>query len=381
MAERTEIERRGGETIGGASYAELLDEVRRQVRAARVRAARAVNAELIAAYWRIGHMILERQQAEGWGARVIEQLAADLKGDDTKGFSVRNLKYMRTFAQEWPDLDPGDDAFGQQAVAQIPWSHNLVLLRKLDAEEDRRWYAERTASEGWSRAALEHQIAARLRERQGLGASNFPQTITGPESDLAKELLTDPLDLSFVPGESVSSERDLEQALLDEIEQFMMALGAGELTFAGRQKPLDIDGDEFFPDLLFFHVGLLRWIVVELKIGRFEPEFVGKLNFYVNAVDGEIRKPAHGPTVGILLCTERNRQVVEYTLAGVATPIGVTTYELDGEELEKELPAELKGRLPAPEELRAGLERIVDERGEEFEAALETSLEEVKGRD
>lgn len=371
MAERSEIERHGGEVIGGASYAELLEEVRRQVREARVRAARAVNAELIAAYWRIGHMILARQHAEGWGTRVIDRLATDLEAEGARGFSVRNLKYMRTFAQEWPDLDPDDDAFGQRSVAQIPWSHNLVLLRKLDTEDDRLWYAERTASEGWSRAVLEHQISTRLRERQGLGASNFPQTITGADSDLAKELLTDPLDLSFVPGESVSSERDLEQALLDEIEKFMMALGAGELTFAGRQKPLEIGGDEFFPDLLFFHVGLLRWIVVELKIGRFEPEFVGKLNFYVNAVDGEIRKPVHGPTVGILLCTERNRQVVEYTLAGVATPIGVTTYELDGKELQQELPAELKGRLPAPEELRAGLERIVEERGEEFEAAVE----------
>jgi predicted nuclease of restriction endonuclease-like (RecB) superfamily len=371
VAERTEIEKRGDQIIGGTGYAELLDEIRRQVRGARVKAARAVNAALIGTYWRIGRMILDRQRAEGWGAKVIDQLAADLKGEDTKGFSVRNLKYMRTFAQEWPDLDPDDGAFGQQAVAQIPWSHNLVLMRKLADEEDRRWYAERTASEGWSRTVLEHQIATRLRERQGIGASNFPQTITGPESDLAKELLTDPLDLSFVPGKSVSSERGLEQALLDEIEQFMMALGGGELTFAGRQKPLDLEGDEFFPDLLFFNVGLLRWIVVELKVGRFEPEFVGKLNFYVNAVDGEIRKPGHSPTVGILLCTERNRQVVEYTLAGVVTPIGVNTYELDGKKLEKELPAELRGRLPAPEELRAGLERIVDKRGDEFGAAAE----------
>jgi predicted nuclease of restriction endonuclease-like (RecB) superfamily len=322
-------------------------------------------------------MILERQEAEGWGAKVIDQLAADLREDGARGFSRSNLKYMRAFAEAWPKFDSGAAGKGQQLVGQMPWGHNILLLTKLGTPGDRLWYAERAASEGWSRKVLEHHVVTDLKGRQRLGASNFSTTLAPPDSDLARELLTDPLDLSFVPGESIKSERDLELALLREIERFMLNFGARELTFAGRQWRLDVGGEEFFVDLLFFHVGLLRWVVVELKIGKFQPEFAGKLNFYVNAIDNEVRKPSHGPTIGILLCAERNEQVVEYSLSGVVSPIGIATYRIDEAELKSELPPDLKGQLPEPEQLQANLERIVAERGGEIDAVLDGN----EGRD
>ncbi len=350
-------------------YADLLEEIRAEVRRGRLRAAWSVNTEMIRTYWRIGRMILERQDAEGWGAGVVNQLAADLKSEETRGFSARNLWYMRTFATAWPDLLRADE-FLPQPVAEIPWSHNRVLLDKLDDSQDRLWYAERAAAEGWSRAVLEHHIATDLKARKGVGANNFHETIAGPDSDLAAELLSEPLDLSFIAGEAVANERDLELALLRDIEKFMLSAGGGRLAFVGRQHPLTIAGDEFLIDLLFFHVALLRYVVVELKIGKFVREFTGKLNFYVSAVDGEIRTERHGPTIGILLCTGLNSQVVEYSLDRLGSPIGVTTYELDEGELRRDLPRELRDELPAPEHLRAGLERLVEERREDVEAVL-----------
>jgi predicted nuclease of restriction endonuclease-like (RecB) superfamily len=352
------------------SYAELLGEIRDEVRYARLRAARSVNTEMIAAYWRIGKLILDRQASEGWGTKVIDHLAADLKDEGARGFSAGSLQYMRKFAVAWPDL--GRSPISPQAVGKIPWGHNRVLLDKLDEVPDRLWYAERAAAEGWSRAVLEHNIATSLKARKGVGASNFISTMAGPDSDLAVELLTDPLDLSFIPGEAVKSERDLEFALLKDIEKFMLATGGGRLAFVGRQHRLVIAGEEFFIDLLFFHVGLLRYVVVELKVGKFLPEFTGKLNFYVNAVDGELRTGKHGPTIGILLCAELNSQVVEYSLDRLGSPIGVTTYEIDEVEPRRELPSELRDQLPAPEQLRAGLQRLVDERRGDVETLLES---------
>lgn len=370
MVRGLEIAKSDADLVGDASYADLLSAIRKELQESRVKAARAVNNELVALYWRIGAMILQRQEAEGWGAKVIDQLAADLKEEAPKGFSVRNLKYMRAFAQAWPESQ-----FVQTLSAQITWSHHQTLLDKLDSNDTRLWYAERAAAEGWSVRTLRHHIVTKLHERQGLGTSNFPATLAPPDSDLAQELLTDPLDLSFVPGEAIESERDVELALLNDIERFMLNFGSGELTFADRQKRLDIGGEEFFIDLLFFHVGLLRWVIVELKIGRFQPEFAGKLNFYVNAVDGELKRPNHGATIGILLCTERNEQVVEYSLSDIGSPIGVATYKLDETELETQLPPELKGQLPEPGQLQANLKRLVDERGEEVEAVLEGDAE------
>jgi predicted nuclease of restriction endonuclease-like (RecB) superfamily len=371
MAKKREVQKREVDLVADAGYADLLAEVRAEVRQARVRAARAVNAELIGAYWRIGRMILDRQEAEGWGAKVVDQLAADLRADGAKGFSRANLQFMRKFAETWPELDPTRTANVSQAVRQIPWGHNRVLLTKLANNGDRLWYAERAASEGWSRQVLEHNIATRLKARAGAAANNFPATIAAPDSDLASELLTDPLDLSFVAGEKIASEADLEDALVKYVERFMLATGGGKLSFVGRQYPLIVGGDEFFIDLLFFHVELLSYIVVELKIGKFVPEFSGKLNFYVNVVNDQLRSvEKHGPTIGILLCAELNDQVVRYSVDGLDSPMTVKSYALKTEEL-KQLPAPLRGQLPATEQLQANLKRMVDERREDVEALLE----------
>lgn len=249
-----------------------------------------------------------------------------------------------------------------------------MLLDKLDTPEDRLWYAERAVAQGWSLKALRHQIASQLHRRKGIATTNFTGTMPTPDSELAQEMVRDPYDLSFLPGEEIVKERDLELALLADIEKFMLELGS-ELAFAGRQKQLEIDGDEFFLDLLFFHVDLLRYVVIELKVGKFEAEFAGKLNLYLNAVDDQIRRPHHKETIGILLCTERNRQVVEYSLRGIDSPIGVSTYRVDHAELTDDLPPELEGQLPSVSQITTGLQRIVDERAEEVEAVLNDEAE------
>ena len=361
------VEKAGAELASSAAYAELLAEVRRRIAVSRARAALSVNRELIELYWQIGREILRRQEERGWGAKVIDQLARDLKEEGHRGFSVRNIQYMRAFAGAW-----GDRPIVQQAAAQIPWGHNMVLLDKLKDPAIRLWYAERAAVEGWSRNVLEHQIATQLHLRQGKATTNFAGTLPAPDSELAQEMLRDPYDLSFLPGERIAEERDLEEALLADIVKFMLELGGG-LTFAGRHKRLEVGGDEFFIDLLFFHVDLLRYVVVELKIGKFKAEYAGKLNFYLNAVDDQIRLPHHRETIGILLCTGRNRQVVEYALRRVESPIGVSTYTVDRTTLTEELPPELEERLPSVEQLSAGLQRIADERAEELAAALDES--------
>ena len=361
------IEKAGAKLASSAAYAELLAELRRRIAASRARAALSVNRELIELYWQIGREILRRQEERGWGAKVIDQLARDLKEEGRRGFSRSNLHYMRSFAAAWPEEENVP-----QAVGQIPWGHVRSLLDKLKDPAIRLWYAERAAVEGWSRNILEHQVATKLHLRQGKATTNFAGTLPAPDSELAQEMLRDPYDLSFLPGERIAEERDLEEALLADIVKFMLELGGG-LTFAGRHKRLEVGGDEFFIDLLFFHVDLLRYVVVELKIGKFKPEYAGKLNFYLNAVDDQIRLPHHRETIGILLCTGRNRQVVEYALRRVESPIGVSTYTVDRTALTEELPPELEERLPSVEQLSAGLQRIADERAEELAAALDES--------
>lgn len=350
---------------GEAGYAELLADIRQRIGAARAKAAVAVNRELIKLYWGIGHEILRRQEEEGWGAKVIDQLARDLKEEGHRGFSSRNLRYMRAFAGAWPT-----EAFLQQPVAEIPWGHNIALMERCGDTDGRLWYAQRALDHGWSRNVLLHQIASQLHLRQGAATTNFQSTLPAADSELAQEMVRDPYDLSFLPGEAIAQERDLELALLSDIQTFMLELGNG-LAFVGRQKRLEIDGEEFFIDLLFFHVELMRYVVIELKIGKFEPANAGQLNFYINAVDDLIRRPQHMETIGILLCTGRSRQVVEYALRGITSPIGVSTYQVDRAELTEELPPELEEKLPSVNQLSTGLQRIVEARGEEVEAFLE----------
>lgn len=324
-------------------YADLLEVVKAEVQAARVQAARVVNTELVALYWRIGRLILDRQGEQGWGAKVTARLGADLRGEfpAMRGLSARNLAYMRAFAAAF---DVGEIV--QQPVAQLPWGHVTVLLDKLDGPADREFYADRAVRYGWSRAVLTHQITTGLRERTAGAVTNFPETL-GADSDLVSEIVHDPYNLDFLALDAGFGERALEDALVTRLTHFLAELGEG-FAFVGRQYRLTVGGQDFFADLLFFHLGLRRYVVFELKVTAAVPEHLGQLNFYVTAVDELLRRPEHddGPTIGILLAATRNDVVVEYALRGWDTPLAVSTYTTTAA-----LPEDVRRALPSVEDL------------------------------
>ncbi|SOF01751.1 Predicted nuclease of restriction endonuclease-like (RecB) superfamily, DUF1016 family [Burkholderia sp. OK233] len=330
----------------GADYAAWLNDLKARVASARQRAALAVSRELVLLYWQIGRDIAQRQQAQGWGAKVIDRLARDLRSafPDMRGFSPRNLKYMRAFAQAWPDGE-----FVQQAAAQLPWFHLCTLLDKLTTREEREWYAAKAVEHGWSRNVLVMQIETRVRERQGNAVTNFPERLPSPQSDLARDSLKDPYIFDFLGLGEDAQERDLEHALTRHITRFLLELGAG-FAFVGRQYRLEVGGDEFFVDLLFYHLKLRCYVVVELKATPFRPEYAGQLNFYLSAIDAQLKAPNDQPTIGLLLCKEQNRLVAEYALRGIAKPMGVAEYQLL-----REIPQPLATELPSIEEIEAEL--------------------------
>lgn len=303
-------------------YGDLLARLKAEVRAAQLRAHRVVNTELLRLYWTIGQAILDRQSAEGWGTRVTDRLADDLRAEfpDMRGFSGRNLRYMAAAARAWPD------PIGQQPVAQLPWGHITVLVDRLHHQAERDWYAAAAAEHGWSRNVLLNQIKSQLHQREGVAPSNFPARLPSADSDLAQQLTRDPYVFDFLGITAATNERDLEQGLIDSLQRTLSEFGRG-FSFVGRQVHFDVDGQDFYIDLLFFHTDQLRYVVVELKIGPFEPKYTGQLGFYVSLVEDQLRKPdRHAPTVGILLCAERNDRVVRYALAGAAHPIAVADY-------------------------------------------------------
>lgn len=304
------------------SYSEILERLKDEVRTAQLRTHRVVNTALLTLYRTIGATILERQSAEGWGSRVTDRLADDLRAEfpGMRGFSGRNLRYMAAYARAWPD------PIGQQAVAQLPWGHITVLIDRLDDGSERDWYAAAALEYGWSRNVLLNQIKNQLHQREGAAPSNFPARLSPADSDLAQQLTRDPYVFDFLDITAEANERTLEQGLIDSLQQTLSEFGRG-FSFVGRQVHFDVDGRDFYIDLLFFHADQLRYIVVELKIGQFEPQYTGQLSFYVSLVDDQLRKPdRHAPTVGILLCAERNDRVVRYALAGTAHPIAVADY-------------------------------------------------------
>jgi len=325
-----------------ASYGELLEQVKTQVRTARVQAARVVNTELVVLYWRIGRLILSRQEGQGWGTRVIDRLAADLRTEfpGMRGFSPRSLAYMRRLAAAYPE------EILQQSAAQLPWGHLMVLLDRVPDQQARDWYAAQAVEHGWSRAIMTHHIAADRHSRTGRAVTNFAAALP-PGSDLAHEIVADPYDLDFLTLDPDYSERDLEDALVAQLTEFLAELGAG-FSFVGRQYRLPVGDSDFFVDLLFFHLGLRCFVVFELKVGPAQPGHLGQLHFYVNVVDDLLRRPEHGdgPTIGILLATDRNDTVVEYALRGYDTPLAVSTYTTH-----RALPSEVRDALPSPEEL------------------------------
>ncbi|MBD1866450.1 DUF1016 domain-containing protein [Cyanobacteria bacterium FACHB-471] len=327
------------------NYAVFLNDLKQRIRQAQVKAALAVNQELLLLYWQVGKEILERQQLEGWGAKIIDRLAKDLKQEfpDINGFSRSNLKYMRLFAQSYLE-----EQISQGVLGQIPWYHNIALLEKLKAPEERVWYAQKAIENGWSRNVLVMQIESDLYRRQGGAITNFAQTLPQPQSDLAQNLIKDPYNFNFLTLQEGAQERELERALVDHIRDFLLELGVG-FAFLGSQYSIQVDGKEYRLDLLFYHVQLRCYIVIDLKMTEFEPEFTGKMNFYVSAVDDLLRHPQDQPTIGLILCKSKSKTTAEYALRNLSTPIGVSTHRL---------PKQLKDNLPSIEQLEIELEAI-----------------------
>ena len=331
-------------------YHEFLHALKERIRTAQLRAAVSVNRELVLLYWEIGRDLLERQDREGWGTRVIDRLAADLRAafPGQQGFSPRNLRYMKLFAQEWPN--PG---MVQEVLATLSWSHHVALLEKVVDPGERAWYAVRCAEMGWSRNVLVHQIASGLVHRQGRAVHNFGRTLPPVQSDLAAGLLKSPYSLEFLALEGEVREKELERSLIEHIRDFLLELGVG-FAFMGCQHRVEVGGQEFFLDLLFYHVRLHCHVVIELKVGPFVPEIAGKMSFYLAAVDEQLRGPEDQPTIGIILCTNRNDVVVEYALRDMNRPIGVATYSL-----REPLPNAVRRDLPSADQLAAEIEALM----------------------
>lgn len=333
-------------------YADWLAELKSSIHRAQQRATLAVNRELVLLYWQIGRDILSRQAQQGWGAKVIERLAHDLRSafPDMKGFSARNLKYMRAFAEAWPDGE-----FVQELLAQLPWYHQLALLEKLNSDEERRWYAERAITNNWSRNVLVLQIESRLRERQGQAITNFETCLPKPQSDLARECLKDPYRFDFLGLTEKAQERELESALVQQVTQFLLELGAG-FAYVGRQVLIEVGDDDFFIDLLFYHLKLRCYVVIELKADKFKPEHLGQLGFYLTAIDRQVKAEQDGPTIGLLLCKSKNKIVAEYALSDRTQPMGIAEFKL----LES-LPEPLQTSLPSIEQIERELKGFIDD--------------------
>lgn len=331
--------------IKDANYLNWLGILKQQFRQAQLKAVVKVNQELLQFYWHLGGEILINQQQAQWGKGFLTQLSQDLMAEfpEAKGFSVRNLKYIR----QWRSFYA---AIGQQAVAQLcqlPWGHNIAIISKSQSTEEALYYAQNALTYGWSRAVLIHQIESGLWQREGKALSNFAKTLPTAQSDLAQQSLKDPYVFDFLTLSKNYNERELEQGLVNHVTQFLLELGSG-FAYMGKQVPITVGDRDFYLDLLFYHTRLHCHVVIELKITDFEPEHAGKLNFYIKAVDEQLRRSGDEPTIGLLLCKSKDRVVVEYALSDISKPIGVSEYQLT-----KSLPMDLKTNLPSIEEIEA----------------------------
>ena len=328
--------------MNSGEYLAIVEQVKREIKTAQYQASVHVNTELILLYHSIGTVINEHK---AWGNKFIENLAADIRREfpASKGYSVRNLKYMAKFAQTYPDRE-----FVQQVVAQIPWGHNLVLLDKVSEPEERRWYLATCQKNGWSRSVLIHQIESGLYQRQVLAdkVSNFERRLPSPQSELAVQTMKDPYIFDFIPFQEDMMERDIEQALVRDVTKLLLELGTG-FAFLGNQYHLNVGGDDFYIDLLFYNLNLRCYVVIELKTGEFKPEYAGQLNFYLSAVDGILKQEQDNPSIGLLLCKSKNDLVAEYSLKDMSKPIGVSAYQVTSN-----LPEELGKQLPSIEDIQ-----------------------------
>lgn len=337
------------------AYAAFLEEVKDRIRQTQLRAGLAVNRELVLLYWHMGKEILLKQSEQGWGAGVITQLSNDLKRafPEMRGFSPRNLKYMRALAENYPD-----EQIVQEVLAQISWYHNLTLLEKVAEPKIRLWYAQKSIECGWSRNVMVMQIESKLHLRQGTAITNFERRLPKPQSDLARDVLKSPYNFDFLSLSEEAHEQEIERGLISHLRSFLLELGVG-FAFVGNQYRIEVGGDEFFIDMLFYHLRLRCYVVIELKATDFKPEYAGKLNFYLSAVDDLLRHDDDKPSVGILLCKSQNKLVAEYALKDVGKPIGVSEYQLI-----ESLPEKLKGSLPTIEELEHELGDIANSQTE-----------------
>lgn len=358
-------------------YSELLTQIKSRIQQAQVKATMSANAEMILMYWDVGRIVFEKQGQEGWGTAVIPRLAKDIRNElpEVKGFSERNLKRMTQFYREYPELvvigpravaqlEPGsaDNESGplavaqsspsvivQRLVAQLSWAHNILLIQQLKDMPTRLWYMQQTIEQGWSRDVLGLMIKSDAHKRQGAAVTNFQKLLPSPQSDLARQLLKDPYIFDFLTLTEPFEERDLETGLVKHLEKFLLELGQG-FAFVGRQYHLEVSDKDFYLDLLFYHLKLRCFVVIELKKGDFKPEYAGKMNFYCSVVDDKLKHENDSPTIGLILCQTKDRILAEYALRDVHKPIGVSDYELT-----RALPDNLKSSLPSIEEIEAEL--------------------------
>jgi predicted nuclease of restriction endonuclease-like (RecB) superfamily len=343
-------------------FSRLLKEVKTRIQQAQARAMLSVNSELIRLYWDVGRTISEKQKSEGWGSSVIPRLAKELSGElsELKGFSERNLGRMIAFYRTYPDvsailppvvakLESEGNSHFATVFWGIPWVHHVLLMERIKQQEIRFWYMGQILKNGWSRNILLEMIKSKTHERQGKAVSNFARLLPPPHSDLALQELKDPYVFDFLTLQDTFHERELEVGLLKHLEQFLLELGQG-FAFVGRQYYLEIEDNEFYLDLLFYHLKLRCFIVIDLKKGKFKPEYAGKMNFYLNVVDDKLKAKTDAPSIGLILCQDRNQIVAEYALRGVDRPIGISEYELT-----RALPKSLKSSLPTVEEIESEL--------------------------
>ena len=327
-----------------SGYPELLQELKERIRAAQVRAALAVNRELVLLYWSIGRDLSRRFENEGWGTKINERLSRDLQAafPGVEGFSPRNLRYMRALAEAWPEPE-----ILQQLIAKLPWGHNLRIMDRIKDRATREWYLRAALENGWSQNVLVHMISSHLYEREGKALTNFKLTLPPRGSDMAEQILRDPYNFDFLTLTNPFAERELEKGLLSQLRDLLLELGRG-FAFVGSQVPLVVDERSFYIDLLFYHVRLHCYFAIELKTGEFQPEYAGKLSFYISAIDGTMRTAGDGPTIGLLLCESRSDPIVEYSLRNLMQPVGVSTYRVT-----RELPAPVREELPSVEDLQS----------------------------
>lgn len=332
-----------------ANYNAFIKEIKQRIAQQRLKTILSANAAMTVLYWEIGNAILEKQNTEGWGAKVIDRMSADLKKEfpAMKGFSPRNLKYMRKFAETWNDFE-----IVQRTVAQIPWRSNITLMQKIKDPELRLWYARKTVEHGFGKDMLVFQIETQLHKREGKAVNNFKQALPPAKSDMANQIMKDPYVFDFVGNDKHLRELELEKKLVSHIQKFLLELGQG-FAFVGRQVHLELGDSDFYLDLLFYHLKLRCYVVVELKTGEFDPGYISKLNMYINVVNDVLRHPDDQETIGLLLVKSKNKTVVEYSLAGFKNPIGVSNWE---NEIVKTLPEDLKSSLPTIEQIEKELE-------------------------